>query len=108
MMKKLKKNNGEALIETLVSLLIAVLAMGLVSTSVVAAANINEQNKQADRKYADELLEVETYATDAQTMSLKITFDSESDLVDKEIYIDVNVYGKDGTFASYRQEVDGR
>ena len=102
MIKKLKKKNGETLLETLVSLLIAVLAMGLVSTAALAAANMNEKNKEADKRYAEELLKVETYNTSAQTKKLKITFEVESSLENREI--DVNVYGVDGTFTSYRQE----
>ena len=66
MIRKLKKKNGETLIEALVSILIATLAMGLVSTATIAAANLNEKNRQADERFAEELMQAEAYLTDLQ------------------------------------------
>lgn len=45
-MKKLRDNRGETLIESLVSVLIAVLAFAVLATSVVTAEKINAQTRQ--------------------------------------------------------------
>ena len=45
-MNKLRDNRGETLIESLVSILIAVLAFGILATSVVTAEKINARTRQ--------------------------------------------------------------
>ena len=45
-MNKLRDNRGEALIESLVSVLIAVLAFAVLATSVVTAEKINAKTRQ--------------------------------------------------------------
>lgn len=45
-MKKLRDNRGETLIESLVSVLIAVLAFAVLATSVVTAEKINAKTRQ--------------------------------------------------------------
>ena len=45
-MNKLRDNRGETLIESLVSVLIAVLAFAVLATSVVTAEKINAQTRQ--------------------------------------------------------------
>lgn len=45
-MNKLRDNRGETLIESLVSVLIAVLAFGILATSVVTAEKINAKTRQ--------------------------------------------------------------
>ena len=45
-MNKLRDNRGETLIESLVSVLIAVLAFAVLSTSVVTAEKINAKTRQ--------------------------------------------------------------
>ena len=51
MIKKLRQIQGETLIETLVSLLIAVLSVLLLSTAVLASSKINQQTREMDEKY---------------------------------------------------------
>ena len=99
MIRKLKKKNGETLIEALVSILIATLAMGLVSTATIAAANLNEKNRQADEMFAEELMQAENYLTEKESKQMLILFEDGSHQT-----VNVDVYGKDGRFASYKQE----
>lgn len=101
MMKKLKQNKGESLLEALVSMLIAVLAMGLITTAVLAAGSMNKSNREADQKFSKELEQVETYVAEKQSKQMIIIF---ADGSQKTVYVDV--YGKDGRFASFKQEVD--
>lgn len=61
--KKLKQDKGETLIESLVSMLIAVLSMGMLCTSVMASAKINAANEKADKIFAYQLNAAETMTT---------------------------------------------
>lgn len=61
-MKKLKQSRGETLVETLVSLLIAVLSFGILATSVVTAARINAKTRAADVSFRYEAEDVRTAA----------------------------------------------
>ena len=47
-MNKLRNNRGETLVESLVSILIAVLAFGILATSVVTAAKINAKTRNTN------------------------------------------------------------
>ena len=47
-MNKLRNNRGETLIESLVSILIAVLAFGILATSVVTAEKINAKTRNTN------------------------------------------------------------
>lgn len=47
-MNKLRNNRGEMLVESLVSILIAVLAFGILATSVVTAEKINAKTRNTD------------------------------------------------------------
>ena len=47
-MNKLRNNRGETLIESLVSILIAVLAFGILATSVVMAEKINAKTRNTN------------------------------------------------------------
>ena len=99
MIKKLKKSNGETLVEALVSLLIAICSMALVASASLAAANLNENNRTADKEFADELEEAELYLTDeVLTKTMRIEFTS-GDPIEKT----VRVYGDGDRFASFRQ-----
>ena len=59
MIKKLKQKSGETLVETLFSILIAVLSMGILCSAVMAANSINMQSREMDNKYKTELNAVE-------------------------------------------------
>ena len=47
-MNKLRNNRGETLVESLVSILIAVLAFGILATSVVMAEKINAKTRNTN------------------------------------------------------------
>ena len=47
-MNKLRNNRGETLVESLASILIAVLAFGILATSVVTAEKINAKTRNTD------------------------------------------------------------
>ena len=47
-MNKLRDNRGETLVESLVSILIAVLAFGILATSVVTAEKINAKTRNTN------------------------------------------------------------
>ena len=52
-MNKLRNNRGETLIESLVSILIAVLAFGILATSVVMAEKINAKTRYEEATKID-------------------------------------------------------
>ena len=106
MLKKLKKQNGETLIESLVSVLICVMAMTMLAGSMVATARINHTNREADKKYEEDLKCAEAYDTEeAETSSEKIQFiikheDSTTEIVEEDIILYDN--GTESSFASYK------
>ena len=106
--KKLLEQKGETLLETLVSLLIAVLAMGFVSTATIAAANMNKANQEMDDKYAADLYAAETYTAEGVLVEngLKIIFEEGSNIIPFED--DIIIYGnEEGVFASYTSKLEG-
>ena len=109
MIKKLKQKSGETLMETLVSMLIAVLCIGLLSSAIMAAANINKQTRELDQKFSDELNAVEG-RTDEVTKTdknLVISFQPADGTSAYTENATVTVYGdEDGAFLSYDYEGD--
>lgn len=98
MIKKLRKQNGESLIEVMVALLIAVLSMGMVATAAIAAAKINANTRAADIAFAEELQKAELYASitvDSKTLTIDF---GEGNVIEET----VSVYGDGSKFASYR------
>lgn len=108
MRRKLKAQNGETLIEAMVSLLIAMLAMMFLTTSVMAAASINKATREADEAFEEELKyaegRMEEDEREVEKKELLIDFQSLDD-----VRIDVDVYGgKDSRLISYDEmEVSG-
>jgi len=101
MRKKLKAQKGETLIEAMVSLLIALLAVMFLTTAVLTAANINKATREADEKFAEELKYAEGRIKEAgreiEQKELLIDFESLDD-----VRVDVEVYGGiEGLFISY-------
>lgn len=111
MSKKLRQKNGETLMETLVSLLIAVLSVVIISTAVLATNKINQQTKALDEAYQSELQAVEGLEEDAYigVESLSITFESKDGATTYEqISTEVMLYGNDkSAFLSYDYEIGG-
>ncbi len=69
-MNKLRNNRGETLVESLVSILIAVLAFGILATSVVTAEKINAKTRNTNVMFR--------YAT-APTDPPKVTLTGKND-----------------------------
>lgn len=108
MMKKLKSKRGETLVETLFSMLIAVLSMGILCMAVMTATNLNQQTREMDEKFSYELQEVEGLddSADKETKALTITFQSDDNtILYQTTTVDVTMYGSDeGAFLSYDYE----
>lgn len=105
MKKKLRMQKGETLIEAMVSLLIALLAMMFLTTSVMASVNINKQNREADEAFAEELKYAEsrisTEGFEAESKELLVDFQTVED-----VRVDVTVYGgAESALISYEEEV---
>ncbi len=91
-MQKLKGQSGETIIETLVSLLIAVICISMLATSMLAAARINEKVR---RKLTEELSFQYSKPAVEQTGAVKLTFtdaSAESEQVDITLYKSKNDY----------------
>ena len=105
MIKKFKNKSGETLVETLVSMLIAVLSMGILCTAVMAATKLNSQTREMDEKYSSELYEVEGLDenADKKLQTLTVTFESaDGSILYQTTTVDVTLYGSDeGAFLSY-------
>lgn len=98
MRNKLVKQNGETLIEALISLLIAILAMGMLTTTVMVANKMNATNRQKDQEYAQNLAMAEGCAQEGvEDKVLRIQFES---LTTK--HVDITLYGgASNHFVSY-------
>lgn len=109
MRRKLKQNKGETLIETLFSLLIALLSMALLTSAVLAATNINHKLREADESFRSQLEEVECKEVEAESGKIEISFyDPDGVLVEELEPVDVAVYeSSDGTFYFYEYEKKG-
>lgn len=97
MIRKIKQQKGETLVESMVAMLIAVLSVTLLSSTVVAATRINQANRTKDNQFREELQRAENMQEAPIPSTLKVKFGAET------AEIDVNVYGGDGTFISYDQ-----
>lgn len=103
MRRKLRQQNGETLIEAMVSLLIALLSMMFLVTSVMAAAHINKMNREADETFTKELKYAESHISEegyeAESKELVIDFQSVDD-----VRTEVEVYGgADSSLISYEE-----
>lgn len=100
MWNKLKSKTAETLLETIVSLLIAVLSITLLTTGVMAAAKIQNMTNEADMAYKSELEAAETSGGIGTYGNVSIIFDDNS--MSSET-VTVNIYGGEN-YASYRKE----
>ena len=102
--KKLRQQKGETLVEAMVSLLVAVLSMGLLSSAIMAAANINKLTQEADTTFDQELRYAEMRISDdeypmQEDVTLRIEYES---LGIQEL--EVNVYGgEESSLISYQE-----
>ena len=98
------------MVETMFSLMIAVLCVGLIYSAVLSATKINKDVRALDEKYDSELNAVEGFDTESVQMTtgdVVITFEypnSENEYTDN---VEVSVYGnEDSAFLSYIYKVD--
>ena len=110
MKKKLVQNSGETLVETLAAIMIAVLSVGLLSSAVLASANINKKTKDMDNRYKEELQKAECLLEEDKigtNQLLNLTFKYEGGSQSTDVKVDV--YGEmDGIFVSYTYEPEVR
>lgn len=98
-MQKLKGQSGETIIETLVSMLIAVICISMLATSMLAAARINEKVR---RKLTEEL-SFQYSKPDQQTGAVKLTFTgAEASAESKQV--DITLYKSKNDYYWYRSE----
>lgn len=101
MIRKLRNNKGETMVEALIALLIAVLSLGLVSSATIAAANMNKIAKETDQKFAEEIQAAEIYSATPESKVLTIDF---AEGIAADVSENVNVYGEStSNFASYKK-----
>ena len=108
MIRKLRQKKGETLVETLFSMLIAVLATMLLCTAFAAAMRINAEVKALDEKYQEDLLEVEGGSSSTTPGKINITFKTEDKIsvIDTVTGINVDLYGSsENKFLSYEYNI---
>lgn len=99
-MQKLKEQSGETIIETLVSMLIALICISMLATSMLAAARINEKVR---RKLTEELSF--QYSDPAQqTGVVQLTF---TDASAESKQVDITLYQSENDYYWYRSERRG-
>ena len=97
-MQKLKGQSGETIIETLVSMLIAVICISMLATSMLAAARINEKVR---RKLTEELSFQYSKPAVEQTGVVQLTFTEASA---KPEQVDITLYKSKNDYYWYRAE----
>lgn len=103
MKKKLRQQKAETLVESLVSLLIAMLSIGLLCSAMVAAANINRMTKEADEKFDQELRFAEMRISDEAHPMQEATLVIEYTTLESQ-QIEVNLYGgEESALISYEE-----
>lgn len=101
-MQKLKGQSGETIIETLVSMLIAVICISMLATSMLAAARINEKVR---RKLTEEL-SFRYSEPDQQTGAVQLTF-TDASAESKQVKVDITLYKSKNDYYWYRSERRG-
>ena len=96
-MQKLKGQSGETIIETLVSMLIAVICISMLATSMLAAARINEKVR---RKLTAEL-SFRYSEADQGTGAVQLTF-TDAPAESKQVHI--TLYKNKNDYYWYRAE----
>lgn len=104
--RKVQKQSGETLIESLVAILISVLSISMLTTCIMASGRINAKNAEADEKYHAELRHAEArLPEDSKDATLKIDYNS---VGLPDTIVDITLYGKDdGAFLSYEKKLGG-
>lgn len=104
--RKLKKMQGETLVESLVSILIGALSIALLVSCVVASSQINATNREADEKFNQDLLRAEAGLESQEYEAVEAVVEIDFSNVADET-IPVTVYGgTDSSFVAYEQETE--
>ena len=97
MIKKLRQTKAETLIETLASLVVIIMSVLVISTCIMSAMRINEQTREADEKYRNELHQAEGQQGASVDARVEIRFET-----GMPVYVGVQQYGsEEGAFVSY-------
>ena len=97
-MQKLKGQSGETIIETLVSMLIAVICISMLATSMLAAARINEKVR---RKLTEELSFRYSEPAVQQTGAVQLAI---TDASTESKQVDITLYKSKNDYYWYRAE----
>lgn len=97
-MQKLKGQSGETIIETLVSMLIAVICISMLAASMLAAARINEKVR---RKLTAELSFRYSDPAVQQTGAVQLAF---TDASTESKQVDITLYKSKNDYYWYRAE----
>lgn len=103
MLKKLKQTKAETLLETLVSILIAVMSVALLSSAVMASARMNAATRAADKAFAEQVAQAELY-TGEKLENQKITVEFADGSRD-DVTVDIYTSGNEGNgnYISYKK-----
>jgi len=105
MIKKLREKKAETLIEAMVSLLVVLLSMGMLSTTMLTATNINLQTREADEKYNNQLQHAEGLIEEEGYEVVEVEVELKFQSVDSET-VKVKLYGgEDSIFAAYDYQI---
>ena len=105
MRKKMKNQKGETLVEALLSLVIVLLSMGILTTAVLVAGNINKENRERDEAYAQQLYNAEAMAVPMPDTNVKLHVQFHEGLADKSDDLDIVLYGgEENDFVSYEEK----
>ena len=100
MFQKLKQKKGETLIEVLISLMMALICMGILTMSVTMAAHLNRKTRSFDKEYSEQLQKAEDHTALVVGASSYVTivFDG-----GETKNIDIILYGaeEDASFVAY-------
>ena len=99
-MQKLKEQSGETIIETLVSMLIAVICISMLATSMLAAARINEKVRH---KLTAELSFQYSDPAEQQTGAVQLTFTGAGASAESK-QVDITLYKSENDYYWYRSE----
>ena len=106
MFQKLKQKKGETLVEVLVSLMIALICMGILTMSVTTAARLNLEIRRFDEDFSADLQKAEGHLapiTGAPCVEIKIDdMDGNGQPELKTITITLYGAGDDASFVSYK------
>lgn len=103
MLKKLKSSKAETLLETLVSIMIAVMSVTLLSTAIMASTEINKTTKEADAVFAEQVAQAELGTGEVfEDEKVTVQFEGGSRV---DVTVDIYASGEGGTgdYISYKK-----